>query len=133
MILTPKPSAEPRINGAKIFGVRPGRPFLFTIPATGQRPMAFAVDNLPGGLKVDPQNGQITGAPAERGDYVVTVRARNALGQSERKFKIVCGDALALTPPMGWNSYYIWQDGQFSATVGRHGVVLVRIAPVTVP
>ncbi len=38
MILTPKPPETPRINGAKIFGVRPGHPFLFTIPATGRRP-----------------------------------------------------------------------------------------------
>ena len=55
VILTPPPPATPRINGAKIFGVRPGHPFLFTIPATGQRPMEFTVDDLPAGLKVDPQ------------------------------------------------------------------------------
>jgi alpha-galactosidase len=110
VILTPKPSAKPRINGPKIFGVRPGRPFLFTIPATGRRPMEFAVDHLPEGLKVNSQTGRITGSLANRGDYVVTFRARNASGQAERKFKIVCGDALALTPSMGWNSYYIWQD-----------------------
>ena len=35
LILTPKPSAFPRINGAKVFGVRPGHPVLFTIAATG--------------------------------------------------------------------------------------------------
>ena len=62
VILTPKPPAAPRINGAKVFGVRPGHPFLFTIPATGQRPMEFAVDGLPEGLKLDPQTGQITGS-----------------------------------------------------------------------
>ena len=36
-------------------------------------------------------------------------RAVNALGKAERKFKIVCGDTLALTPQMGWNSWYIWE------------------------
>ena len=41
---------------------------------------------------------------------MVTFRANNALGQAERKFKIVCGDTLALTPHMGWNSWYIWAD-----------------------
>src|SRR5215831_6742182 len=40
-ILTPKPPATPRINGATIFGVRPGHPVLFTIAATGDRPMQF--------------------------------------------------------------------------------------------
>ena len=31
-ILTPAPAETPRINGAKIFGVRPGSAFLYTIP-----------------------------------------------------------------------------------------------------
>ncbi len=110
VILTPKPPATPRINGAKVVGVRPGHPFLFTIPATGRRPMQFAVDNLPAGLSLDAHTGQITGALNTRGEYVVTFRAKNALGQAERMFKIVCGDTLALTPHMGWNSWYIWTD-----------------------
>ena len=38
-ILTPPAPAAPRINGARVFGVRPGHPFLFTIAATGERPM----------------------------------------------------------------------------------------------
>ena len=29
-ILTPKPGPEPRINGTRIFGIRPGSPFLFS-------------------------------------------------------------------------------------------------------
>ena len=84
VILTPKPAPTPRINGAKVFGVRPGHPFLFTIPATGQRPMQFAVDDLPAGLKVDPQTGKSPARSAKRGEYVVTFRAKNALGEAER-------------------------------------------------
>ncbi len=61
-VLTPAPPATPRINGANVFGVRPGSPFLFTIPATGQRPMEFLAQNLPPGLKLDAGTGQITGA-----------------------------------------------------------------------
>ena len=110
VILTPKPPPTPRINGAKVFGVRPGHPFLFTIPATGARPMEYAVDHLPAGLKLDPHSGQITGALKDRGQHVVTFHVKNALGQAERRFKIVCGDGLALTPSMGWNSWYIWTD-----------------------
>jgi len=108
--LTPKPGPEPRINGAKVFGVRPGSPFLFTIPATGERPMTFAVDNLPAGLRVDPATGQITGAILAKGEYAVTFRAENAKGKAARAFKIVCGDMLALTPHMGWNSWYVWEN-----------------------
>src|SRR5436190_15227537 len=61
IILTPKAPAEPRINGARVFGVRPGRPFLFTVPATGDRPMTFAAEGLPDGLKIDEKTGRITG------------------------------------------------------------------------
>ena len=37
----------------------------------------------------------------------MTLGAKNEHGTSERPFKIVVGDTLALTPPMGWNSWYI--------------------------
>ena len=43
-ILPPKPGLEPRINGARVFGARPGRPILYTIAATGERPMAFSAE-----------------------------------------------------------------------------------------
>jgi len=35
VILTPKPSPAPRINSARVFGVRPGSPVLYTIAASG--------------------------------------------------------------------------------------------------
>src|ERR1035437_7047982 len=53
VILTPKPSPKPRINGAKVFGVRPGNPFLYTIAATGDRPMTFSAKGLPAVLQLD--------------------------------------------------------------------------------
>jgi len=107
-ILTPKPSDKPRINGAKIFGVRPNRPFLFTIPATGKRPMVFSAQNLPKGLKLDKDKGQITGSVDNKGKYSVTLRAENSLGTAERQFNIIVGDKICLTPPMGWNSWNCW-------------------------
>src|SRR5208283_2320754 len=62
VILTPPAPDTPRINGPDVFGVRPGSPLLYTIPATGDRPMTFSVKNLPAGLKLDPQTGRITGS-----------------------------------------------------------------------
>ena len=61
IVLTPKPAPQPRINSAKVFGVRPCHPFLFTIAATGERPMTFAADGLPAGLTLDSRSGRITG------------------------------------------------------------------------
>lgn len=105
IILTPKASPKPRLNGAKVTGVRPGSPFLFTIAATGDKPLTFAATNLPAGLSLDPATGIITGAVATAGTYPVTVSATNSLGSASRVLKIVVGDKLALTPPMGWNSW----------------------------
>jgi alpha-galactosidase len=110
VVLTPKPPLTPRINGARIFGVHPGHPFLFTIPTTGDRPMKFAAAHLPKGLSLDPQTGQITGTITQPGQYLVTLCASNKLGTATRPFKIVCGDTLALTPHMGWNSWYVWEN-----------------------
>ncbi len=109
-VWTPQPPRQPRINGARIFGVRPRHPFLFTIPATGERPMVFGVEGLPGGLSVDTQTGQITGSLPRPGQYDVTFEASNARGKASRPFRIVCGDTLALTPTMGWNSWYVWES-----------------------
>ncbi len=65
-ILTPKPPATPRINGPRLYGARPGRPFLYTIPATGERPMTFKASRKPAGLALDPNTGFITGKTTER-------------------------------------------------------------------
>jgi alpha-galactosidase len=104
-ILTPPAPATPRINGADAFGVRPGSPFLFTIAATGDRPMKFSAGNLPRGLKLDSKTGRITGTLKKKGEFTVTLHAKNSLGAADKKFHIEVGDQIALTPPMGWNSW----------------------------
>jgi alpha-galactosidase len=139
IILTPKAPRTPRINGARIFGVHPGHPFLFTIAATGDRPMKFAVDHLPKGLMVDAESGRIQGRIEKPGTYEVTFRAANAMGKAKSKFKIVCGETLALTPHMGWNSWYVWEghitdpimraaaDAMVSSGMINHGYQYVNI------
>ncbi|MDB5326834.1 MAG: Alpha-galactosidase, partial [Phycisphaerales bacterium] len=104
-VLTPKPAATPRINCARVVGVRPGHPLLFLVAATGDRPMQFAADNLPEGLALDAASGRLTGSVKTAGDYSITVRATNAKGTAETKIRVAVGDRIALTPPMGWNSW----------------------------
>ena len=108
IILTPKSPPTPRINGAKVFGVPPSHPFLFRIPATGNRPMTFSAEGLPAGLKLHPATGQITSALEKEGTYLVKLGAKNALGSANRDFKIICGPQIGLTPALGWNSWNIW-------------------------
>lgn len=104
-ILTPPAPKTPRINGPKLFGVRPGSPILFNVPVTGDRPMRYEATNLPEGATFDATTGRFGGAVKKAGTYVVRLKATNALGTAERDFKLVIGDELALTPPMGWNSW----------------------------
>lgn len=107
-ILTPKPAQTPSINGAKVAGVRPGKVFLFTIPATGLRPMTFEAQNLPDGLTLDKKTGIITGKVEKPGEYQVTLTAANSKGKDTGMLTIRVGDQIALTPPMGWNSWNCW-------------------------
>jgi alpha-galactosidase len=107
-ILTPKASPSPRINGAKVFGVRPGHEILWRLCVTGERPMKFSAENLPAGAKFDPATGLLSGNVAERGEYLISFTAENALGTAKSTLKLVVGDKIALTPPMGWNSWNVF-------------------------
>ncbi|KAA6321117.1 Alpha-galactosidase A, partial [termite gut metagenome] len=116
-ILTPEASAMPRINGAKVFGIRPGSPFLFKIAASGASPIQYEVRNLPKGLSLDAKTGIITGKLDKKGDYKMTCIASNAKGKNEREFTVKVGDTQALTPPMGWNSWNCWGPSVTDAKV----------------
>lgn len=99
------------INGPRITGATPGRPFLFLIPATGKGPLKYAAKNLPAGLELDAETGIITGALKEAGTTDALVTVSDSRGSVSRKLTIVGGKRkLALTPPMGWNSWYCWRD-----------------------
>ena len=108
VILTPKSALTPRINGPRVFGVRPDRPFLFQIPATGERPMKFSASGLPAGLTIDSSTGCITGHTTQASTYTVTLNATNTRGTDTKTLRIEVGERIALTPPMGWNSWNCW-------------------------
>jgi len=107
-LLTPYPSAKPKINGADVFGARPGNPFLYLIPATGKKPLVYKAQGLPDGLKLDAATGIITGTVAQKGTYPVTFTVSNKLGSKTKEFTIVIGDKIGLTPALGWNSWNAW-------------------------
>lgn len=107
-ILTPDAPEKPLLNNAGRYGVRPGSPIIYRIPASGVRPMKFTVGNLPEGVKLDAENGILSGSLKRQGEYTLTIKAENAKGSDESKFTIVVGDKIGLTPPMGWNSWNCW-------------------------
>jgi alpha-galactosidase len=103
--LTPVERSEPRLNGPRVLGVRPGSPVVYSVVASGVRPMTFSVRGLPRGLRFDTKTGALTGKLTAPGEHRLAVSARNARGKSTRELRLVVGDAIALTPPMGWNSW----------------------------
>ncbi len=109
-ILTPPPPASPRINGPALYGLRPRSPLIYRIPCTGDRPIKFSAENLPQGILLDEHTGIMTGSIDEPGTYTITLKAKNGKGSNERAFTLKVGERLALTPPMGWNSWYIHYD-----------------------
>ncbi|MBM4154285.1 MAG: alpha-galactosidase [Lentisphaerae bacterium] len=125
-VLTPPAPPEPRINGAQVFGARPGNPFLFTIAASGDRPMTFAAEGLPAGIELDPQTGILAGTTPAAGEYRVALTARNARGVAARELRIVAGARLALTPPMGWNSWNCFAGAVTQERIAGAAEAMVR-------
>lgn len=104
-ILTPPPGPKPRINGARVYGVRPGHPVLWRLPVTGERPMELEAKGLPEGLAFDAATQVLSGSVTRAGDYPITFVAKNAKGRDESVLTVKVGDRISLTPAMGWNSW----------------------------
>ncbi len=97
------------LHGPRIVGTTPGRPFLFRIPATGKSPLRFTAKGLPEGLTLDPATGIVRGRVSKPGTYDVKVEVAGPAGKDRRTIRIVAGKGkLALTPPLGWNSWNVW-------------------------
>ena len=107
-ILTPPAPATPRYNGPLVFGVRPGSPVIFRLAFSGDKPMKYAVEGLPEGVTLDPDKGVLSGSVKKAGDYPLVLVARNAKGEARAEFTLKVGAKIALTPPMGWNSWNCW-------------------------
>jgi len=126
LILTPPSPVQPRITGPTVFGARPGSPFLYNIPATGERPIEFSVDGLPAGLTVEAATGYLRGVLRRAGVYKVVLRAKNAQGSAEKSFRIIIGEQICLTPPLGWNSWNCWAEAVDQDKVLRSARTMVN-------
>jgi len=115
------------INGPRIVGTTPGRPFVFLVPATGEELRSYSAKSLPAGLVIDPQTGVITGSVEKAGSYEVTLSVRGRKGSASRKLVIEAGDhKLARTPPMGWNSWNCWAGAIDDAKVRAAADVMIK-------
>ena len=162
-ILTPPESPAPRINGPVVYGVRPGHPIIYRVPVTGERPMKISLASSAGvflrqdlqdsqdsrnlvnlvnpvkGMSFDPGTQTITGTIDSPGEYPFTIVAENAKGRATREFTIKVGDKIALTPPLGWNSWNCFgpdvtaekirvaADALLSSGLAEHGYSYINI------
>ncbi len=107
--LEPWDQGAPQIHGPDIYGASAKKPFLYTVPSTGERPIRFSAKALPDGLRIDAASGQITGSVAKDGEYQILLQAENRHGRAEKEFCIAIGKGLVLTPLMGWSSWNAWE------------------------
>ena len=147
-LTVPAKDPKPAIHGARVVGATPGKPFQFLIAATGDAPLTFSAKGLPAGITLDAKTGLLSGTalkgmrtePGFVKNYTVEVSVKNALGTAKRKLRLVFGDQkLALTPPMGWNSWNCWAgavdaqkiristDAMIASGLASHGFQYINI------
>lgn len=105
VILTPKAPKEPQINSSKIYGVRPGHELIYRVAVSGEMPLTINILNSPKGLSFDKATNVLRGKIAKKGDYTLTITAKNKFGSNTQDVLIKVGEEIALTPPLGWNSW----------------------------
>jgi alpha-galactosidase len=125
-ILTPSAGNKPSVNGTTVMGLQPGHPFIYTITATGKKTLIYAVKNLPEGLQLNTATGVISGTIKKEGDYNMQVIVKNNIGAAQKNVTIKVGKQLALTPPMGWNSWNCWGTSVSAEKVATSAAALIN-------
>jgi alpha-galactosidase len=70
--------------------------------------MKFTAGALPQGVTLDASTGMLTGCLQEPGRHFLALSAENERGRTSFEVELVVGEDIALTPPMGWNSWNAW-------------------------
>jgi alpha-galactosidase len=81
--------------------------------------MSFSVEGLPAGLTVDGEKGIISGCLPEKGEFILALTVKNSAGKARKKMAVSVGERIALTPPMGWNSWYCLSESVGEEEVRR--------------
>lgn len=120
------------IHAPRELGAGPHRPFVYRLPTTGPRSIRLAVTGLPGGLSLDPATGIISGTTPEAGRYPLALRAESPDGGARARIDLVVGDRIALTPPLGWNSWNCFGDtvDEGHVRAAAHALVTSGLADV---
>ena len=76
--------------------------------ATGEPPLKYSAKDLPEGLIINEETGIIKGVLSKKGEYLVKLKVENSSGVADRELKVIAGNNISLTPPLGWNSWNCW-------------------------
>ena len=111
----PVAGPKPAIHYPRIVGATPGRPFLFLIPATGEGPLDLH-GREPARRADARRKDRRPLRFAQGGRQDGRENHRERAGRRRRGTLTIVGGEhkLALTPPMGWNSWNAW-GGQVDA------------------
>ena len=124
--VAPYDQGAPQINGPEVYGASPERDLLYLVPVVGERPLSFRAEGLPPGLELDKTTGILRGRAAA-GRYAVKLRVENRLGAAERGLTLVIEEnALALTPPLGWNSWNCYRSDIDEAKIRAIAAAMVE-------
>lgn len=130
---------EPILHSPLLYGARLNSNFYFPIACVGLRPILFSAEGLPEGLELNQNTGVITGKVGKDGAYQVLIKAENVHGKDTRELKIVIGETLALTPPLGWSTWNCFgskiddlkirdaANAMISSGMAAHGYTYVNI------
>ena len=115
----------PRFHAPAVFGVRPGSDFFLALPVEGER-LSLDCTNPPPGTGFDAAAGVLSGRIGRPGIYPVEFEAENPAGRSRCTIRLIAGEGIQLTPPMGWNSWYCFSEGVSDAGIRKTARALVE-------
>lgn len=106
-----------RYNGPARLGVRPGNEFCFSLPLTGCRSIELEEPQNAAGISFCPSRRTLSGTVGQAGIRNLRFRAEGPGGEIRFRVELVAGEEIALTPPMGWNSWYCFSESVGDAKI----------------
>ncbi|MCR5458015.1 MAG: hypothetical protein K6F14_08055 [Clostridiales bacterium] len=125
-IAKPHPFDEkPSINAPEILGFSTGKPVLYRIPVTGERPIRISCINLPSTLALDGQI--IKGTINVHCETDITIEAENTKGKDIKTIKLIIDDdTILLTPLLGFTTWNAFGNRVTQKNVEQTGELLIK-------
>jgi alpha-galactosidase len=114
------------LGGPIRMGLRPGRPFVHRVGLPSGGRGRLRASGLPPGLSYDVAAGVIRGRTDRNGMHAVAVSGEDGGGHWVDVVELIVGDAICLTPPLGWSSWNAFGIAIDEGEVRRQAAALVE-------